>query len=244
VVLSLLSSSPSPDPPSEPPPEEALPPGHLYRIAWGLYLVLAIAGGLWVGLRDGAIPLDLFLDPKAWWLHLGAGLGGAAGLLALWELGRRLLPVARELERQLGRVLSSIDSQEALALAVLSGFAEELFFRGAVQGAFASHGWLWAAFLFALLHTGPGRPYRVWTLFAFLAGLVFGGLTAWSGNLLAAVVAHTLVNAINLRRLALEGRKGSQGAEESSETVESGQAEPGASTEADEEASQESDREG
>lgn len=233
MVLSLQSPNPSPEPPSE----ESLPPGHLYRIAWGLYLVLAIAGGLWIGLRDGAIPLALFIDPEAWWQHLGAGLGGAVALLALWELGRRLLPVARELERQLGRVLSSIDSQEALALAVLSGFAEELFFRGAVQGAFTSHGWLWAAFLFALLHTGPGRAYRVWTLFAFLAGLVFGGLTAWSGNLLAAVVAHTLVNAINLRRLALEGRKGSQTAEESTEAVESDPAEPGASTEADEEKS-------
>jgi len=195
----------SPDGSPEEPPE--LPPGHLYRLAWGLYLVLALGGGLWIGLRARSIPLDLFIDLESWWLHLGAGIGAAGGLLLLWEVGRRFLRLARELEDRLGRVLGSVDPQEAFALALLSGFAEELFFRGAVQGAFPSHGWLWAALLFALLHTGPGRAYRLWTLFAFLAGIVFGLLTLWSGNLLAAVVAHVLVNGINLQRLARQGRQ-------------------------------------
>lgn len=197
-------SSPTPTPPG---PEEPLPSGHLYRLAWGLYLVLAVAGGVWVGLREGAIAPTLFFDSGAWGLHVLGGVGAGAGLLLAWELGRRTLPLARELEEHLGRILGNIDPQEAAALAVLSGFAEELFFRGAVQGAFTTHGWLWAAFLFALLHTGPGRAYRLWSLFAFVAGVVFGLLTAWSGNLLAAVVAHTLVNAINLRRLAKESTR-------------------------------------
>ena len=35
-----------------------------------------------------------------------------------------------------------------------------------------------------------------------LAGLVFAGLMEWRGNLLAPVLAHALVNAINLGRLA------------------------------------------
>lgn len=198
------SPSSSQDPPGESPPE--LPPGHLYRMAWGLYLVLAVAGGVWIGLREGSIPLHLFVDLERWGLHLAAGIGAALALLLLWEVGRRILPLARELEDQLGRILGSVEPQEALALALLSGFAEELFFRGAVQGAFVSQGWLWAALLFALLHTGPGRAYRLWTLFAFLAGIVFGLLTLWSGNLLAAVVAHVAVNGINLQRLARQGR--------------------------------------
>jgi uncharacterized protein len=82
---------------------------------------------------------------------------------------------------------------------VLSGFAEELFFRGAVQGAI---GWLPATLAFALLHTGPGRAFRLWTLFALLAGLLFGALMELRGNLLGPVVAHFLVNAVNLWRLA------------------------------------------
>jgi len=54
-----------------------------------------------------------------------------------------------------------------VALAVLSGFAEELFFRGAVQGAF---GWLPATLAFAVLHSGPGKAFRLWILFAAIAG--------------------------------------------------------------------------
>lgn len=207
-------SSPAPNPTNH---HEPLPSGHLYRLAWGLYLVLAVAGGVWIGVREGSISQDLFYDSDAWGWHLLGGIVAGAGLLVVWELGRRMLPLARELESQLARVLGKIDPHEALALALLSGFAEELFFRGAVQGAFAAHGWLWGAFLFALLHTGPGRAYRLWSLFAFVAGVVFGLLTVWSDNLLAAVVAHTLVNAVNLRRLAEEGRRRSQEAEMSAE---------------------------
>lgn len=201
-------SSPASRPPG---PDEPLPCGHLYRLAWGLYLVLAVAGGVWVGIREGSISRSLFYDSNAWGGHVLGGVVAGAGLLLAWELGRRMIPLARELETHLGRVLGNIDPQEALALAILSGFAEELFFRGAVQGAFTSHGWLWAAILFALLHTGPGRVYRLWSLFAFVAGVVFGLLTVWSGNLLAAVAAHTLVNAVNLRRVAEEGRKRKEG---------------------------------
>ncbi len=40
-----------------------------------------------------------------------------------------------------------------------------------------------------------------WTASAFAAGAVFGILFAWRGNLTAAVVAHVLVNALQLPRL-------------------------------------------
>ena len=213
------TGSPTPDPgPPEPGPpdgsEETLPPGHLYRLAWVLYLAMALAGAFWLGWREGGLGLHLLLDPQSWGWDLAAGAAGGVALLGLWHGARIFLPQARRLEGELARVLSSIDRHEALALALISGFSEEVFFRGAVQGAFASHGWLWAALLFALLHTGPGPAFRLWTLFAFVAGLVFGGLTVWTGNLLAAVVAHVLVNGVNLRRLAASpDGMGSEGAE-------------------------------
>jgi membrane protease YdiL (CAAX protease family) len=180
----------------------APPPGHLFRLAAIFYLVLAIAGALWIGLRVGVIPWRYFVAlPEAW---LDVLLGGAAAglLLGVWGLGLRLLPHARELEELLGRLLGGLTRGEALALALLSGFAEELFFRGAVQSAF---GWLVATVLFALLHGGPGRSFRLWTVFAALAGALFGGLVAWRGNLCAAIVAHILVNAVNLLRIAQRG---------------------------------------
>jgi len=176
-----------------------MPPGRLYRFAWGLYLILALVGAIWVGARRGVIPLSLFFDPKGWWLDLGAGVGSGLLLLGAWWGAERTFPLAKELEARLAATLGSITTSEAVALAALSGFAEELFFRGAVQGTL---GWIAATVLFGVLHSGPGKAFRLWTLFAFVAGALFGGIMVWRGNLLGPVVGHFLVNAVNLRRLA------------------------------------------
>lgn len=174
----------------------------LYRIAWALYLVLAIAGAIWMGLSRGGLALEQFVDPESWPLDLAWGLAAGGGLLGLWLAGRTLLPMARELERSIASLLEGLVPSDALALALISAFAEELFFRGAVQG---SWGIVAATVLFALLHTGPGRPFLLWTLFALVAGAVFGLLALHRGNLLAPVVAHLVVNAVNLTRLAARG---------------------------------------
>jgi membrane protease YdiL (CAAX protease family) len=177
----------------------ALPPGRLYRFAWGLYLVLALAGALWIGLRRGMIPLSLFIDRELWWLDLGLGLGAGALLLGAWWGAERTFPLAKELEARLGEALGIVTPSEAIALALLSGFAEELFFRGALQG---TVGWAAATVLFGLLHSGPGKAFRLWTLFAVVAGALLGGLMVWRGNLLGPIAGHVLVNGVNLRRLA------------------------------------------
>jgi len=174
-------------------------PGRLYRLAWGLYLVMAVGGVVWIGMRRGVIPWSLFFDVRTWWLDLLLGSGAALLLLGTWLGAERTVPLARDLDRQIMAALGPIQRGEAVALAVLSGFAEELFFRGAVQGAFW---WLPATLAFAVLHSGPGKAFRLWTLFAAVAGLIFAGLAVWRGNLLAPIVGHFLVNAVNLGRLA------------------------------------------
>jgi len=170
----------------------------LYRVAWAVYLLLAIAGAVWLGLSAGGLTLARFIDPATWWLDLLWGLGAGGALLGLWLAGRTLLPMARELERTIASLLDGLSPPDALALALISGFAEELFFRGAVQGTW---GIVVATVLFALLHTGPGRPFLLWTLFALVAGALFGVLALQRGNLLAPITAHVLVNAVNLTRL-------------------------------------------
>jgi len=166
-------------------------------------MVLALGGAIWIGLRLGVIPLSLLIG-HGWWIDLGVGLAAGLLLLGAWWGAERTFPLARELEARLGEALGPITPSEALALAVLSGFAEELFFRGAVQGAL---GWGAATILFGLLHSGPGKAFRLWTLFAVLAGALFGGIMAWRGNLLGPVVGHFLVNAVNLRRLARDSAR-------------------------------------
>ena len=125
-------------------------------------------------------------------------------LLGVWALLRRLFAPARELERELARLVLPLSRGETLALAWISALAEELFFRGALQGAV---GLLPAAILFALLHFGPGRAFRVWGLFAFAAGLLLGALAAGRESIGAAIVAHALTNGINLARLARKERE-------------------------------------
>ncbi len=187
---------------TEPSAHDEAPRGcSLYLVAWAFYLVLAIAAVFWVGLREETIPAALFLNRQTWFLDLGYGLAAGLLLVALWEAARRFLAAARELETTLALLLTSLKREEAVALALLSGFAEELFFRGAMQGSF---GVLVTTLLFAFLHRGPGSGFRIWPVFALFAGALFGGLMVWRGNLLGPVVAHVLVNAVGLWRLSGE----------------------------------------
>ncbi len=199
-------------------PQTALEPGQLYRFAWTFYLVLALVAVAWIGVSRKVIPLSLFLDRAQGWLDLALGLAAGAALLLFWAGAVRLLSRARELESHLARVLGPIAPSDAVGLALLSAFAEELFFRGAVQ---ASLGVFAATLLFGLLHSGPGRAYRLWTFFACLAGAVFGLLMQWRGNLLAPVAGHFVVNAVNLYRLGrradMFGRLAERSAEEDKE---------------------------
>ncbi|HRC84850.1 MAG TPA: hypothetical protein PK413_04500, partial [Thermoanaerobaculia bacterium] len=73
-------------------------------MAWSFYLVLAIAGGIWLASRHDGFPIQ-WLAPGTWWqeLPLGALAGGA--LLSLWHLGRRVLPHGAELEERLAEVV-------------------------------------------------------------------------------------------------------------------------------------------
>lgn len=163
---------------------------------------------MWIGLERDTIPPELFFSAATWWLDLAAGLGLAAALLAVWAAGRRWVPAARELEEKIAELLGPIERGEAVGLAFLSGVAEEVFFRGAVQQAW---GWLVAAVLFAVLHTGPGRALRLWTVFASVAGLALGAVTLATGNLLAAIVAHFVVNAVGLARVGRQAGEAGQG---------------------------------
>lgn len=179
-------------------PEPALKSaGDFFRAAWIFYLLLAVGGVIWLGLGQGELRLADFVGRDTWPRDLALG-GAAAGLLlGVWELGRRSFASMRELEGQTAAAIGPIERGEVLVLALVSGFAEELFFRGAMLAAWGP--WV-SAPLFALMHSGRGRAFRSWTLFALIAAGIFSGLVLLTGNLLAAIWAHVLVNAVNLWR--------------------------------------------
>lgn len=131
--------------------------------------------------------------------ELAIGLALGAAVLFVWRAIVLWSPLGKELEGELSDLLVGLQPQQVWGLALFSGVAEEIFFRGALQ---LSWGVLLSALAFGLLHTGPTRALRLWTLTATLIGFAFGGVVVWRGSLVAVVIAHTLINGLQLARLA------------------------------------------
>ena len=58
-----------------------------------------------------------------------------------------------------------------------------------------------ASLIFGAIHAPLVKELWPWTLFATLMGVLLGSLSVASGSLLPAMLAHMLVNYLNLRRL-------------------------------------------
>jgi hypothetical protein len=127
----------------------------------------------------------------------GAALGIAIVLLSGWFTRATL--TGDRLARALARILGRRSVGECAVLALASGVGEEAFFRGALQ---PQLGLVATSLLFALAHFAPRRELLPWTGFSLAAGLALGWLFDATGNLVAPIVAHALVNAINLRLLS------------------------------------------
>ena len=124
-----------------------------------------------------------------------AGLSLGVGVVLLSRLSVARMAWARELYRWFASVLGPLSHREVLALAVLSSLGEELMFRGAMQPTLG----LWATtIIFGLMHLPPRISFWPWTASALVMGLCFGLLTEYSGNLAGAVVAHFVINYLNL----------------------------------------------
>jgi membrane protease YdiL (CAAX protease family) len=106
---------------------------------------------------------------------------------------------ARALHRDLRHMLFPLTDAEIVVLAVASSVGEEMFFRGALL---PSIGLVGSSAVFALLHIGPRVRHLPWTASSFAAGLLFGAMFTWTGDLTGPVVAHFLVNFLNLRHVA------------------------------------------
>lgn len=137
------------------------------------------------------------LAPVGRW-EVGLGAGALIGLLlagAMWLL--RLVPALAELESFQRRLVGAWSPGDAVAIAVLSGAAEEALIRALLQPVL---GLVAAAALFALLHLVPDRRLWPWPVMAFGMGLGFGALfERWGWP--AAAAAHTTVNLVGLLRL-------------------------------------------
>jgi membrane protease YdiL (CAAX protease family) len=164
-----------------------------------VYLGLAVAALGWSGLRG---------QPNVWRQEghdpavLAGILGGVAAGLGIVFASRMALyrfEWARSLHRELRHLLFPLTDAEIVLLAATSSIGEEMFFRGALLPAVGLWG---SSAIFALLHIGPKARHLPWTVSSFGAGLLFGAMFIWTGDLTGPVVAHFLVNFLNLRHVA------------------------------------------
>jgi len=131
-------------------------------------------------------------------LVLSPLLGLAFGLAVVFasRLAVHRFDWARRLHRDFRGLLGNLDAREVLFLAVASSVGEELLFRGALPPIIG----LWpSAIVFALLHIGPGVRFLPWTVSALVIGLLFGWVSQAIGDLGAPIVAHFIINFMNLQ---------------------------------------------
>ena len=189
-------SEPVPEPPRPVPPPRAHPP--VVRLALVFYGVLLLAAAAWAALDARSL---VWLPPAgagSALRSLGAGLLAAASVVLVSEQLTQHTRVGEQLARSLAAVLGPLTLAECWLLALVSGIAEEAFFRGALQ---PQLGLAAASLLFGAAHFIPRRELFAWTPFAIAAGFLLGWLYDATGSLLAPVVAHAGINGVNLRRL-------------------------------------------
>lgn len=175
----------------------------------------ALALGLSTWLLDGNV-LRWRSDRVPVWQSGLAGmlLGGA--FIGVHRVLETYSARIRRLSRSLSEHIGHVTVRDAAVMATSSALGEELLFRGFLLpaclslGAFVPVGgaaWVAisvviSALVFGLAHYSSVPELKVWWVFAAFAGLLFGAVTVWSGDVIAAVVAHLTINYFNLLALA------------------------------------------
>ncbi len=131
-------------------------------------------------------------------IDIAIGVGAGLAVVVLWRVCAQGFAWAQSMEGEFRAVLGPLTSGDILALAFMSAFAEELFFRGFLQPLV---GLEWAAIVFGLVHL----PYRwqlvPWTLSAVAMGFAFGWMYESRGLLVAPFLAHFTINYFNLHTI-------------------------------------------
>jgi membrane protease YdiL (CAAX protease family) len=191
------------------------------RVA-GAYLLLAAVAFVTAVLWHDASP---FVHPNAWLAlrpsasHtysalLGAAFGGLVVMLTRLSVER--YGWAKSLHSALRPVARDMSTAVIAGIAVLSSLGEELLFRGLLM---PSLGLVPQAVLFGVVHQVAGPSRWVWVGWATVVGLALGAIFQLTGSLAGPIVAHALVNGVNLaflkahdpgRRRVLGGLLGQQ----------------------------------
>jgi membrane protease YdiL (CAAX protease family) len=136
------------------------------------------------------------------------GVLAALPLLAglLWTLRTRSKPIKhliRVVQDQLGPLIAPRSVGELALIAALAGLAEEVLFRGVMQGELARRLPDFAALLLTSVAFGLAHFLTLsYAVLAGVGGLYLGTLYWAGGNLVIPIVAHALYDLVALLQLA------------------------------------------
>ena len=94
-------------------------------------------------------------------------------------------------------LFATLKLPDIFLLSIVSGFCEEVFFRGVVQSQLEL---VPTSILFGFFHC-PSPRHLSYGLWALSAGLLFGWLRIWTGSLWVPIIAHSLSNFIAILAL-------------------------------------------
>jgi membrane protease YdiL (CAAX protease family) len=166
-------------------------------LQWSTALVVALIAirGLGLGFRDVGIRLPRLMD----WLAMAIVLLVSVTLVGLVS---KLLPNA-ENPRSAGNRLFSLHLPLRILLVVTAGICEEFLFRGygiEVLARLTKHRWLAGLItlvFFTIAHAGT-VGWTTQLIVPFLLGTFLTLLYLWRGNLVIAMIMHTLIDTIGI----------------------------------------------
>ena len=170
--------------------------GGIGILIW-LYVGLALVGlgGMYWQESFGALIPE---EPILMLHHIVVGIAGGLFLILASRGLEKIVPSVATLTQGFGQMLGQFTPRHACLAAVASSLGEEIFFRGFLQSWW---GVLASSVVFALLHIGPDRRFISWPFLAFGASLLLGSLMVYTGTIWASVIAHGLVNFVNLNHI-------------------------------------------
>jgi uncharacterized protein len=145
------------------------------------------------------IPLKPVLGISSTVFAIGAagGLGLAVGTWFLLWLGKfsTILSSLREITfEQIAPLFSDFRLTDLVLVALVSGFCEEILFRGVMQPKLGIPA---ASIIFAVLHC-PSLRFFSYGIWVFVAGLLLGWSFLATGNLWVPISAHCVSNIASL----------------------------------------------
>jgi membrane protease YdiL (CAAX protease family) len=202
-----------PPPPPPPPPAAAAPKtlfhtlftgpgGRLVKIAflfYGVVFLFAVGYAIF-GSTAGRLFGEAMPSPNSLIVGLVVGLA----IMGACQLTVRTLPAVTAAANEIEKILGPLSYPAVAALAIVSGFCEELLFRGAL---WPHLGLVGTTFLFGLVHVVPNRALIAYPVFALAAGFVLGLLRDATDNVLPCMIAHATVNGINLAWIEYRRRR-------------------------------------